>query len=183
MRLLSRLKPLCDRQGVGSCRLTTHHIVPLGLSQNKPHTHKCLAKFRQSDTPTAPHMLLSTRSITRPPTAHPSPLHHPSTSVHFHTSSPLVRISNGSIEKNACLGRKVKVRTISSSISEPITLTFLLFPDTKQSSPRGLTPPAQNAEKAILVQLPLPVRSQGRKQSSLFSMITHSRRSRYDLTF
>jgi len=62
-------------------------------------------------------------------------------------------------------------------------LNVVLFPDAKQSSPRGLTPPAQKAEKAILVQLPLPVRRQGRKKSSLFSMITHSTTSRYDLTF
>jgi len=77
----------------------------------------------------------------------------------------------------------VKVRTISSSISERITLTFLLFPDAKQSSPRGLTLQEQNAEKAILVQLPLPVMRQERKKSSLFSMITHSRTPRYGLTF
>jgi len=47
----------------------------------------------------------------------------------------------------------------------------------------GVDATSAKRPKGILVQLPLPVRRQGRKKSSLFSMITYSRMSRYDLTF
>jgi len=39
MRLLSRLKPLGDRQGGGSCRLTTHQVVSnRAITERTSHT-------------------------------------------------------------------------------------------------------------------------------------------------
>jgi len=163
-------------------RLTSHHIVPhSAITERTSYTQT------RGEIPTVRHAYSAAHVVVyaqySKATYCPSFPSTPSFYLQFHTPSLLVSISNGSIEKNACLGGKVKVRTISSSIEECITLRLLLFPDAKQFSPQGLTPLGQNAEKAILVQLPLPVRRQGRKKSSPFSMITHSRTSRYDPTF
>ena len=103
MRLLWRVKRLCHHQGI----ILEDRWYHNGLWQNEPHTDTYRAKFRQSNTPTMLHMLISPHSVTRPPPAHPSPLLHylPSSSVHFHTSSSRPYIKCLLLEKRMTWGR------------------------------------------------------------------------------
>ena len=82
--------------------------------------------------------------------------------------------SNASIEANTNIREKYKVRTISTSIQEPIILTFLWFSDILPFKLRQAKTPAPNAEKTTPEQLRLAVRRRERKNSSQMIKITHS---------